>query len=136
MDGDENPFTGGPSVSSSGADPLTRLTASARAGWEAENRAAARRLSACYDLLLECLRRDDAGAGPESPPGHAVVDPFDVATGYVVAAMAVSALRAESMVSFAADLHQRYPAVLAALAEGRLDQRAAELLARQMATVD
>ncbi|AVZ39992.1 MULTISPECIES: HNH endonuclease signature motif containing protein [unclassified Dietzia] len=136
MDGDENPFTGSASLGSSGVDPLTRLTTSVRAGWEAENRAAARRLSACYDLLLECLRRDHSGAGPESPPGHAVVDPFDVATGYVVAAMAVSTLRAESMVSFAADLHQRYPAVLAALASGRLDQRAAELLARQMATVD
>ncbi|MCT1516592.1 HNH endonuclease signature motif containing protein [Dietzia cercidiphylli] len=127
----------GPSSDSSSAvDPLTGLTASARAGWAAENRASAQRLSACYDLLLECQRRDDSGTGSDSPPGHAVVDPFVVATGYVVAAMAVSALRAESMISFAADLHQRYPAVLAALAAGRLDQRAAELLARQMATVD
>ncbi|MBB1029952.1 DUF222 domain-containing protein [Dietzia sp. SLG310A2-38A2] len=121
---------------SSAVDPLTGLTASARAGWAAENRASAQRLSACYDLMLECQRRDDSGAGQDAPPGHAVVDPFVVATGYVVAAMAVSTLRAESMISFAADLHQRYPAVLAALAAGRLDQRAAELLARQMATVD
>ncbi|MEH6819232.1 MAG: DUF222 domain-containing protein [Dietzia psychralcaliphila] len=120
----------------SAVDPLTGLTAAARAGWAAENRASAQRLSACYELLRECVRRDEAGAGHESRPGHSVVDPFDVATGYVVAAMAVSTLRAESMVSFAADLHQRYPAILAALAAGRMDQRAAELLARQMATVD
>ena len=49
--------------------------------------------------------------------------------------MAISARRAERMISFAFDLHTRYPAILTEMGAGRLDQRAAEVLASQMATV-
>src|SRR5699024_4809191 len=49
---------------------------------------------------------------------------------------AMSCGRAETMLSLAVDLTERYPDVLAALAAGRLDQRAAEVLARQLRTVD
>ncbi|MEB8327128.1 HNH endonuclease [Dietzia kunjamensis] len=101
-----------------------------------ENRAAARRFVACYELFVECQRREESGAGAgECRPGHAVLDPIDVAAGYVVSAMAISARRAERMISFAFDLHTRYPAILTEMAAGRLDQRAAEVLASQMATV-
>ncbi|MFN3601192.1 MAG: DUF222 domain-containing protein [Dietzia sp.] len=115
---------------------LGKLSDAARSTWVAENRAAGARLAACYELFRECVRQDEAGAGDGSPPGHAVVDPFDVCAGYVVAAMPISAGRAASMISLAADLTERYPAVMQALSDGRMDQRAAELLARQMATVD
>lgn len=135
MDGSSRGTAGDPAASATPAS-LTDLTAAAREGWAAENRAAARRLVACYELYRECTRQEEVGAGDGSPPGHAVVDPFVAATGYVVAAMAISSLRAEAMISFAWDLHTRYPAILEALSAGRMDLRAAESLARQMATVD
>ncbi|WP_440220097.1 DUF222 domain-containing protein [Dietzia sp. MNB45] len=101
-----------------------------------ENRAAARRFVACYELFVECQRREESGAGAgECRPGHAVLDPIDVAAGYVVSAMAISTGRAERMITFALDLHLRYPAILSAMAQGRLDLQAAKILASQMATV-
>ncbi|MFS4489712.1 DUF222 domain-containing protein [Dietzia kunjamensis] len=101
-----------------------------------ENRAAARRFVACYELFVECQRREESGAGGgECRPGHAVLDPIDVAAGYVVSAMAISTGRAERMITFALDLHLRYPAILSAMAQGRLDLQAAKILASQMATV-
>ncbi|MDV8001800.1 HNH endonuclease signature motif containing protein [Rhodococcus sp. IEGM 1408] len=115
---------------------LRALTEAARATWAAENRAAAARFTACYQLFRECVRRDEAGVGDGLVPGYAVIDPFAECAGQVVAAMPISCLRAESMISFAVDLTERYPAILAALASGRMEQRAAELLARQMSTVD
>ncbi|EFV90102.1 hypothetical protein ES5_17798, partial [Dietzia cinnamea P4] len=71
----------------------------------------------------------------EARPGHAVVDGLVAAAGYVVAAMSISAKRAEKMLSFSWELHTRYPAILEAMAAGLMEQRVAELLARQMATV-
>ncbi|MEB8324414.1 HNH endonuclease [Dietzia kunjamensis] len=101
-----------------------------------ENRAAARRFVACYELFVECQRREESGAGGgECRPGHAVLDPIDVAAGYVVSAMAISTGRAGRMITFALDLHLRYPAILSAMAQGRLDLQAANILASQMATV-
>ncbi|ODQ93696.1 hypothetical protein BFG51_14720, partial [Dietzia alimentaria] len=64
-----------------------------------------------------------------------MLDPIDVAAGYVVSAMAISTGRAERMITFALDLHLRYPAILSAMAQGRLDLQAANILASQMATV-
>ncbi|MCT1883963.1 DUF222 domain-containing protein [Dietzia cinnamea] len=121
----------------SGAAVLTGLTAAAREGWAAENRAAAQRLVACYALLQECWREYGHGidGSHEARPGHAVVDGLVAAAGYVVAAMSISARRAEKMLSFAWELHTRYPAILEAMAAGLMEQRVAELLARQMATV-
>ena len=128
------------SVGSSGdgaAAALTGLTAAARDGWATENRAAAQRLVACYALLQECWREYGHGidGSYEARPGHAVVDGLVAAAGYVVAAMSISARRAEKMLSFSWELHTRYPAILEAMAAGLMEQRVAELLARQMATV-
>ncbi|MBB1019061.1 DUF222 domain-containing protein, partial [Dietzia sp. DQ11-71] len=115
---------------------LSGLRAAAREGWMGENRAAARRFVACYELFVECQRREESGAGGgECRPGHAVLDPIDVAAGYVVSAMAISTGRAERMITFALDLHLRYPAILSAMTQGRLDLQAAKILASQMATV-
>ena len=153
MDGDPERTAGG-SASSSGpagstgssgpADSpgggpaaLTGLTAAARDGWATENRAAAQRLVACYALLQECWREYGHGidGSHEARRGHAVVDGLVAAAGYVVAAMSISARRAEKMLSFSWELHTRYPAILEAMAAGLMEQRVAELLARQMATV-
>ncbi|WP_235026843.1 DUF222 domain-containing protein, partial [Dietzia lutea] len=116
---------------------MTGLTAAAREGWAAENRAAAQRLVACYALLQECWREYGHGidGSHEARPGHAVVDGLVAAAGYVVAAMSISARRAEKMLSFSWELHTRYPAILEAMAAGLMEQRVAELLARQMSTV-
>ncbi|MBS7549068.1 hypothetical protein, partial [Dietzia massiliensis] len=67
MDGDSERTAGSPaspagpadssgSAGSSGPAVLTGLTAAAREGGAAENRAAAQRLVACYALLQECWR--------------------------------------------------------------------------------
>ncbi|MCY1658400.1 DUF222 domain-containing protein [Dietzia sp. SL131] len=141
MGGNEDAAAGGPSPSGGGAGSaapvsLSGLRAAAREGWMGENRAAARRFVACYELFVECQRREESGAGGgECRPGHAVLDPIDVAAGYVVSAMAISTGRAERMITFALDLHLRYPAILSAMAQGRLDLQAANILASQMATV-
>ncbi|MFJ5869937.1 DUF222 domain-containing protein [Dietzia maris] len=141
MGGNADAATGGPSSSGGGAGSaapvsLSGLRAAAREGWMGENRAAARRFVACYELFVECQRREESGAGGgECRPGHAVLDPIDVAAGYVVSAMAISTGRAERMITFALDLHLRYPAILSAMAQGRLDLQAANILASQMATV-
>ncbi|MFI8694551.1 HNH endonuclease [Dietzia maris] len=126
----------GASSSSASPSSLSELRAAAREGWMGENRAAARRFVACYELFVECQRREESGAGSgECRPGHAVLDPIDVAAGYVVSAMAISTGRAERMITFAVDLHLRYPEILSAMAQGRLDLQAAKILASQMATV-
>ncbi|MCT1638334.1 HNH endonuclease [Dietzia cinnamea] len=132
MDGDTDRTTGGPAAAA-----LTGLTTAAREGWATENRAAAQRLVACYALLQECWREYGHGidGSHEARPGHAVVDGLVAAAGYVVAAMSISARRAEKMLSFSWELHTRYPAILEAMAAGLMEQRVAELLARQMATV-
>lgn len=141
MGGNEDAAAGGPSPSGGGSGSaapvsLSGLRAAAREGWMGENRAAARRFVACYELFVECQRREESGAGGgECRPGHAVLDPIDVAAGYVVSAMAISTGRAERMITFALDLHLRYPAILSAMAQGRLDLQAANILASQMATV-
>ena len=129
-------MAGGAVGGAADGDQLGGLTARAREVWSAENRAAAARLVACYELFRECVRREHARAGDACRPGYAVVDPFDECAGLVVAAMPISSGRAETMISLAADLHLRYPAILAAMVDGRMEQRVAELLARQMATVD
>ncbi|MGN0102018.1 MAG: DUF222 domain-containing protein [Dietzia sp.] len=123
---------GGPTSGS--ASVLVALRAAAHQGWAAENRAAAGRLVACYQLLQACLAEYGYGLD-ETRPGYAVVDGHVAAAGYVVAEMNISARRAETMLTFAWDLHTRYPAILEAMAAGLMEQRVGELLARQMATV-
>ncbi|WP_314035952.1 hypothetical protein, partial [Dietzia sp. CH92] len=51
---------------------LVALRAAAHQGWAAENRAAAGRLVACYQLLQECLAEYGYGLD-EARPGYAVV---------------------------------------------------------------
>lgn len=115
--------------------PAAVLVEAARETWRADNRADAARLAACYALWRQC-ERDLAGDDDAARPGHAVIDPFDVCCTHLAAAFAMSCGRAETMLSLAVDLTERYPDVLAALAAGRLDQRVAEVLARQLRTVD
>lgn len=126
----------GVGTGSPGPSALAALSGRARDARTAENRAAAERLRACYALYQECVRSEDPGAFADRRPGYAVIDPFDVCAGHLVAEFAISCGRAERMIGLAVDLTERFPAVLAALGEGRLDLQAAELLARQMRTVD
>lgn len=121
---------------SRGDSPTTSLVGHARAAWMGENRAAGERLTACYALFRACDLEVDAVTRGEAPPGHAVVESYDVCCAHLVEAFAISSRRAARMITLAVDLTERFPAVLAALVEGRLDQRAAELLARQLQTVD
>src|SRR5699024_9823280 len=117
-----------------GAAAMIALSGEADAAWRACNRADAARLSACYRLYLQCVAdQDDHG---EDTPGYAVIDPFEACSTRLVGLFAISRGRAGTMAALAVDLTERYPAVLAALAAGRLEQRVAELLARQLRTVD
>src|SRR5699024_1472682 len=115
--------------------PAAVLVEAARETWRADNRADAARLAACYGLWRQC-ERDLAGDGAAGRTGHAVRDPCDECCTHLPPAFALSCGRAETMMSLAVGLTERYPDVLAALAAGRLDQRAAEVLARQLRTVD
>lgn len=115
---------------------VTALAEAARATWVAGNRADGERLRACYALFRACQRADSSGVDEGVRPGYAVVDPFDVCSNHLVAQFAISTGRADRMIGLSVDLTERYPRVLDALLQGRLDQRAAELLARQMHTVD
>lgn len=114
---------------------VAALADAARATWAAGNSADGQRLKACYELFRACVR-DEASGVDDARPGYAVVDPFDVCSNRLVAAFAISSGRADRMISLSVDLTERYPAVLGALVQGRIDQQAAELLARQMQTVN
>lgn len=115
---------------------MAGLVAASTAGWRAENRGAAQRLIACYEVLQECIRQGQSGTDDDGRPAHALIDSFDVAVNYLVAAMPISAHRANNMLVLADDLHVRYPAVLDALSQGLLEVRIAKVMADQMATVD
>lgn len=109
----------------------------------AENRAAAARLRACYELHALCeelqtVRDIEAGWGPEldQRPSHAVVDPFDIACAELVAVYGVHHHRASAMLKLAISLVTEFPAIVEAMESGRLDEYTASMLARQMRTVD
>ncbi|GAA3512780.1 hypothetical protein [Dietzia aurantiaca] len=117
----------GPSTSSTGpaasaaAAAISVAADAARAGWEAENRAAAQRLSAAHQLMTACLDYPGCGTDPDDPrPGYSILDAADVAITHLVRVLAISTYKAGAMISFAADLHLRYPAILTAMAQGRL----------------
>ena len=59
-----------------------------------------------------------------------------MATSHLVRMFPISTYKAESLLSFAADLHFRYPAILEAMLAGRMDETAARALAEQMSHVD
>ncbi|WP_010540767.1 HNH endonuclease signature motif containing protein [Dietzia alimentaria] len=109
----------------------------------AENRAAAARLRACYELHALCeelqtIRDIEAGWGPEFDqcPSHAVVDPFDIACAELVAVYGVHHHRASAMLKLAISLVTEFPAIVEAMESGRLDEHTANMLARHMRTVD
>ena len=107
-----------------------------RAGWEAENRATGLRFTAAHQLLARCIDHPDCADDADSPrAGYAVVDPEVMAGSYLVRELAISASRAEAMLTFAADLHFRYPAILQAMLDGLMEERVARGLAAQMSCV-
>lgn len=108
-----------------------------------ENRAAAARLRACYELHALCeelqtTRDIEAGWGPELDQrrSHAVVDPFDISCAELVAVYGVHHHRASSMLKLAIKLVTSFPAIIEAMESGRLDEATARMLAGHMRTVD
>lgn len=111
----------------------------------AENRAAAARLRACFELYALCeeeqFARDvEAGYfdpdGPDRPRDYAVVDPFDIACAELVAVYGVHHHRASALLKLARTLVTSFPAIVEAMEAGLIDEKTAELLVRQMRTVD
>ncbi|GLB63108.1 hypothetical protein NCCP2495_09860 [Dietzia sp. NCCP-2495] len=117
-------------------DSLLSAASTLRAGWEAENRAIGQRFVAAHELMVECVNHPDCGDdSAEARRGRSVVDPQVMAGSYLVRELSISADRAEYMISFAADLHFRYPAILQAMLDGLMEERVARGLARQMSCV-
>lgn len=131
-------------ASDSGSD--TRIPEASTAVLEAlyaENRASAARLRACHRLHAICEdaqfeKMIAAGYDPEfdDERSYAVVDPHDIASSEIVAAYGIHVHRARSILTLALDLVNKYPAIIGAMETGRLDERTAEMLAKQMRTVD
>lgn len=118
------------------SSPLSAAAASLRAGWEAENRAVGLRFVAAHEVMTECMNHPDCADDAAEPrPGYSVVEPDVMAGSYLVRELAISSKRAESMISFAADLHFRYPAILQAMLDGLMEEWVARGLARQMSCV-
>ncbi|WP_295652562.1 HNH endonuclease signature motif containing protein [uncultured Dietzia sp.] len=110
---------------------------------QAENRAAAARLRACYALLdicdnVEFQRAVDAGYDPmcEEPQDYALIDPFDIACAEIVAAYGVHTHRARALIKLSITLVNNFPALLEAMECGRLDEATVKMLARQMRVVE
>ncbi|MBB0970511.1 HNH endonuclease, partial [Dietzia aerolata] len=80
--------------------------------------------------MLQCLDHPDCAPDPTNPrPGFTVVDPGEMAVAHLIAMYPITTSEAEAMIYFAADLHFRYPAILKAMADGRMDQTIAKVLA-------
>ena len=118
------------------SDLLSEATGALRAGWEAENRATGLRYKAAHEVMARCIDHPDCADDAEVPrPGRAVIAPEVMAGSYLVRELAISSDRAERMLSFAADLHFRYPAILQAMLDGLMEERTAQGLAAQMSCV-
>ncbi|MFD2392548.1 DUF222 domain-containing protein [Dietzia aerolata] len=118
-------------------EAIAAFAQAARSGWEAENRAAAQRFITAHELMLQCLDHPDCAPDLANPrPGFTVVDPGEMAVAHLIAMYPITTSEAEAMIYFAADLHFRYPAILEAMADGRMDQTIAKVLADQMRFVD
>ena len=125
-------------ASSGGSDSsaaISRAAEAAFAEWETINRAAGRRFVAAHELMASCVAHPDCWADPDRP-GFSVVDAGVLAASHLVRMYPISTYKAESMLSFAADLHFRYPAILEAMLAGRMDETTARALAEQMSHVD
>ena len=93
--------SGRPDASASNSDEsaVSYAATALRAGWEAENRAAAARYVAAYEVMVECIEHPDCADDPLRPrPGYAVVDPLVMATGYVVAMFPISTRLAKALI--------------------------------------
>ncbi|WP_264888896.1 13E12 repeat family protein, partial [Dietzia sp. NCCP-2495] len=93
------------------------------------------RLVAAHQVMLDCLALPECIEDFDRP-GHSVVDADVMARSHLIAMFPVTDYVAEAMLSLAADLHFRYPAILKAMLDGRMDLAAAKVLAEQMSTVD
>ena len=93
------------------------------------------RLVAAHQVMLDCLALPECIEDADRP-GHSVVDADVMARSHLIAMFPVTDYVAEAMLSLAADLHFRYPAILKAMLDGRMDLAAAKVLAEQMSTVD
>ena len=130
-------FSGEPTVPLGSEAAISAFADAARAGWVAENRAAALRFKTAHGLMIQCVEHPDCSVDPDDPrPGFTVVDPSEMAAAHLVAMYPISTGEAEELLSFAADLHFRYPAILQAMSDGRMDLGIAKVLANQMRTVD
>src|SRR5699024_12663170 len=107
-----------------GGSVIADLSAASRAAWEADNRADAARLKACYALYRECVHEEASGARDDVRPGYAVVDPFEVCCTHLIAVFPLSSGRAATMVSPSVDVTERHPAVTAHRAARRTAHRA------------
>src|SRR5690625_1414492 len=130
-----------------GAERTPRIAAAGQAALESirsENRAAAARLRACHALYTACWQEEEdrdiaalsAADGGGHPPAHAVIDPFDVACAELVAVYGIHQNRAAAMLELATRMVTTFPAMIDAMESGRLDERTASMLVRQMRTVD
>ncbi|GLB65057.1 hypothetical protein NCCP2495_29370 [Dietzia sp. NCCP-2495] len=118
-------------------DPLGAANAALRESWEAENRASGLRLVAAHTVMAQCVIDPVcADAADEPRPGYGVVDPELMAATHLVRMLSISSTRARLMISFAADLHFRYPALLESMLAGLMEQKVARALALQMSNVD
>lgn len=136
------------------AEQKSGIGAAGRAALDAlyaENRACAARLRACYSLHQLCVdeqtARDieagyyDADLYPDDPapptrPCHAEVDPLDIACAELVARYGIHHNRAKAILELANNLVERFPAMVAEMEAGWLDERTASMLALHMRTVD
>lgn len=136
----------GQRTASAASNSSSRISAAGRAVLESlhtENRASAARLRACHELYEIC--EDEhvdqlfaAGYDPEHDDrkDFAMVDPYDVACAEIVAAYGVHVHRARAILTLARTLVEKFPRILEAMESGQLDERTADLLAKQMRTVD
>ena len=118
---DDDAGTAGFGSGSGAAEAIARAAQAADAGWRAGNRADGQRLAAAHQVMVECLAHPDCVADP-GRPGRAAVDAGVMAASHLVRMFPVSSFKVESMLSFAADLHFRYPAILSAMLDGDMDE--------------
>ncbi|HJC60398.1 MAG TPA: HNH endonuclease [Candidatus Dietzia intestinigallinarum] len=130
--------TTGPAAPGSGAGSESAISRAAHAAfesWQAANKIAGQRLVAAHELMAECVAHPDCQPDPRHP-GRSVVDPEVMAASRLALLFPLSSFKASSMLVLAADLHFRFPAILAAMLAGRMDESTARALAQQMNHVD
>lgn len=134
---DPSPSPSASSFALGSEEAISAFSEAARAGWEAENRAAAQRFKAAHELMVQCLEHPDCALDLGNPrPGYTVVDPGEMAVAHLIRMYPITTRDANILIMFAADLHFRYPAILQAMSDGRMCPDTAKMLAEQMRFVD